>query len=200
VLAANAAGLSYSSDGVTWTKANLNSAAFADPTDIEFANGYYVVATSGYGANNLGYTTNLNSGWAGANVENLGASTTRIFWNGSAWIYQGNIAASNAMISTTTPPASGSWSALSPRLASADGIAVLSIKQSGSTLYSPKDIGTLQTALLTTPMAVTSGRWNSISQTFYAPSAGAYSFPILCLKSSNQFVVADGQGRIYTSF
>jgi hypothetical protein len=171
-----------------------------DPRDIEFAGTYYFVATDGYGANNGGYTTNLNSGWVGVNVENLGASSTRIWWNGSAWIYQGQIAASNCMISTTTPPASGTWSAISPRLASVDGTAVLNIKQSGSTFYALKDIGTLQTSLSTTPWAITSGRWNSIGQTIYAPTAGAYSFNVLCLNASNQFVVADTQGRIYTSF
>jgi hypothetical protein len=194
----NTGGLSYSSDGSTWTKANLTNAAFDSPTDIEFANGHYVVVTTAYGANNGGYTTNLNSGWVGINMENLGASRCRIIWNGSTWIYTSNAGSGNTMYSTSTPPASGTWSNVSPQLSSSGS--VLSVRTSGNTIYSLKDIGTTQTALLVLPWTITSGVWNSIGSTIYAPSAGLTSYNVLCLNATGGYIVSDGNGRIYTSF
>ena len=201
----NTGGVSYSSNGTTWTRATMTGASIGNPTDIEFAGTYYVVATAGYGANNGGYTTNLNSGWQGINIENLGANGARIFWNGSAWIYVGDQATGTTMISTTTPPTSGTWSSLSPRLATSEYYSLMGgVKVSGNTIYSLKNIGSNSAGnnvvLLSTPWTITSGRFNSLGLSISAPVVGLYSYSVLCLNASNQFVVADGQGRIYTSF
>jgi hypothetical protein len=195
----NTGGLAYSSDGATWTRATMTGASIGNPTDIEFVGSTYVIGASGYGASNIGYTTNLNSGWANINPENLQANAVRLFWNGSAWIYTSEATDGTALTSTSTPPFT--WTSLSPRLTTNDYYATMAgARVSGNTIYSLKDLGNNDTVIMTTPWAITSGRFNTLGQSINAPGAGMYAFRVLCVNASNQFVVADEQGRIYTSF
>lgn len=197
--AGSAAAISTSTDGLTWTSRTPGTSGTANM--VAYGGGYWVIACQ-YSTNNYQYSSNGTTWTAAANGTN---NFNYVFYSNSTWTV-GSTSSSTPWTNTSTP--NTAWTATGTNAnfpnASASNGQVYNNK-----IYWAIGANTAVAGLGMPYIATCSGAITNTGGLVYYTSYGApiftpsYSTPTTIyaiLVTSSGYIIADGVGRIYTSF